>query len=572
MSNDLVQDKINEDGELLNWFQEHLTDNGLEYTEKGYGVLLGWAVEMSNKLDGVGGLIPSRVDVFTVGAVAIPLSITVNYASGGDLDKAIAMALVDGVVGYFGGTALAATGFAGLGPIGIAAGGVAIGYAGAQIAGYAWDRYLGPRVDIEIDDIAKEYSFKVTGDGSLSDFLLPRDGLLQTLHIADNVWREYELADAEYWELTHSDTDEPLEIYYEATNGYRFENVSGNLRAIYGSNDEYKNVVTLICQNHARDFQVTTGSTTEQVTNLAALTEADLQTKVQNDQAVFWAAQELSLFVLSSDDISSYGNIDDFSEQYLKDRGKFLYYSMNENDQDIYFEDQHLNRVVWSSTSAPAKYIFGTENDDRTIIGSLGIKDDHLYGMGGNDTLKGGDGADYLEGGEGRDILKGGSGKDTFYIQGEDDDYDIFNGGADEDTIRGSNKRDVIRVHEFEGENTVEIIDGREGENIISGTDMDDIIDLSGTTLKKINRIEGGNLKDHIIGSKNGDDIIYGGSKDQIEDNAIDRLEGGIGNDTYYVGTGDVINDFDGQGTIWFEGQELSSLTWTEMAEDSVFF
>jgi hypothetical protein len=154
MSNDLVQDKINEDGALLDWFQQHLADQGLEYTENGYGVLLGWAVVAANKFDEAPSFIPTKIDLFAVGTAGIPLSIAVNYADEQDLRKAIAMAVVDSVITFYGGAALAA-GFTSLGPVAVAAGGVAIGYAATQLADYAWDRYIGPSADVKVDRDAR---------------------------------------------------------------------------------------------------------------------------------------------------------------------------------------------------------------------------------------------------------------------------------------------------------------------------------------------------------------------------------------------------------------------------------
>ncbi|CCK80811.1 hemolysin-type lysine-binding protein [Desulfobacula toluolica] len=304
-----------------------------------------------------------------------------------------------------------------------------------------------------------------------------------------------------------------------------------------------------------------------------------------SDQAHLFSLRALNPFAIIGANYSIVNengelDIDNYSDKYIEDRSTFLYYlahpdeKLPSGEDTIQFTDKRLgiNTTAWKSGIGVdltiRDYFWGTEVRDE--FGSNGnTGDDHLYGMGGNDTLKGYGGEDYIEGGEGQDTMYGGGDKDTFYIQGEDDDYDIFNGGDhNEDTILGSEGNDTIRVHDFSGENTVEIIDGRGGENVIAGTGMVDTIDMSGTALIDIDRIEGGDGADTIKGCL-ADDTIYGGSKDQIEDNAVDQLEGGAGNDIYYAGTGDVINDLDGRGTVWFEGRELSGLTWTGLSPDS---
>ncbi len=65
---------------------------------------------------------------------------------------------------------------------------------------------------------------------------------------------------------------------------------------------------------------------------------------------------------------------------------------------------------------------------------------------------------------------------------------------------------------------------------------------------------------------------MYGGSLENPEDSARDRLEGGAGNDIYHVGRGDIISDSDGQGTIWHDGRQLSPLILTRLAHSDIYF
>ena len=212
-----------------------------------------------------------------------------------------------------------------------------------------------------------------------------------------------------------------------------------------------------------------------------------------------FAMHHLAPFVSKNQNEAEYSAIDpaQHSDNYKKDRARFLYYSINpgglvfDQKEKILFEDLALvenengyneydHAVANNHPAIPAyslrKYTFGTNHAD-TIDGEP--HDDHLYGMDGNDTIEGYHGNDYIEDGKGQDV------------------------------IQGSTENDTIRVHNFTDEDTVEIIDGGAGENIIPGTDMSDIIDLSGTTLTSIKEIRGGKGVGAIIGSA-GDDKIYG--------------------------------------------------------------
>ncbi|MDP3480087.1 MAG: calcium-binding protein, partial [Desulfoprunum sp.] len=572
MSNDLVQDKINEDGALLNWFQDQLGNIGLTYTDKGYGVMLGWAVEMADKINNWGGVMPSHIGLLGLG-VGGAISIPVNLAQGNDLTKAIAMALVEGVAGYFGGAALAAAAI-GSSSLAIAAGGVAIGYVVTEMATYAWDRYIGPSADIRVNDRTLEYAFKVTDSegNSLSNFLRPREGLLVQLGIADNVWEKFDLPNAATWSLVSADSDEPLKIEYQNSSGFSFTGAAGSLRDIYEASEEYKDVVTFICQGHGRDFDVTTTGGSDHVINYFGWSREQIESAaLAGSKREILAMEYLFPFLLEGEDDYSDVNPADYSEQYLKDRAAFLYYMTHEDEpshtgSNIFFNDADLHQTARAGGQTNADlYLWGNG------AGPGGAGNDHLYGDARQDTLIGNGGEDYLEGGKGQDTLNGGSGSDTFGIIGEDTAYDTFTGGEGTDTILGSTGDDTIRLHDFQGENTVEIIDGGGGSDIIAGTDGADTIDLSATTLTGIARIEGGTGADIIKGG-NAADILYGGSLDNPEDSSQDRLEGGAGVDEYHVGMGDIIEDSDNQGTIWFNGQQLSNMVFKQQNENGDYY
>jgi Ca2+-binding RTX toxin-like protein len=202
-------------------------------------------------------------------------------------------------------------------------------------------------------------------------------------------------------------------------------------------------------------------------------------------------------------------NLDQFTEQYLEDRALFLntlntFYltdtSVNGEDL-IEFNDEASDQLVMINAAddhVSQRYYFGDgEADDYTG----GTDDDHLYGGGGNDTLNGQSGNDYLEGNTGIDSLVGGAGDDALY---GDAGNDTLEGGADRDLLVGGVGRDTLR--------------GGAGIDILYG-----------------------------------DNRYYDADSDQyvlVNDREIDRSEGGQGDDLYFAGSGDVINDADGLGMV----------------------
>ncbi|AGF79751.1 Ca2+-binding protein, RTX toxin [Desulfocapsa sulfexigens DSM 10523] len=316
------------------------------------------------------------------------------------------------------------------------------------------------------------------------------------------------------------------------------------------------------------------------VTSLHEHSAEALRSAAENDNAFLFALNALAGFAISGNQ-PGYVNLvaAEYSTQYLEDRSLFLYQTMHEDalsptGDDIQFCDTTLGIDAYAGNGVPdftdRHYIFGNLEGE-LIEGNS--KEDHLYGMDGNDTLTGNGGNDILEGGSGSDTMNGGADNDTFIIHGTDEDpeaFDTFNGGTgDEDKILGGNLDDTIRVNALSlADNSIERIDGGAGENILAGTSGDNTIDLTGITVTHINRIEGGGGADTITGSS-GDDILYGGTLTNQEDNVRDTLSGGIGNDTYHIGVGDIVDDADNQGTIWYGANQITDLTFNQVQENS---
>ena len=184
----------------------------------------------------------------------------------------------------------------------------------------------------------------------------------------------------------------------------------------------------------------------------------------------------------------------------------------------------------------PGEQIVGTSAYD-TLVGTAG--NDTIEGLAGNDTVFAGDGNDAIVGGAGRDNLYGEGGDDVFLVDGTDRAYDIFNGGEGIDTILGGAGDDTVRLRRFDASNSVELIDGGAGLNVIAGTRGYDMIDLSATTVTKIERIDAGAGNDTVTGTDNAD-VITGGA-------GRDVLNGGGGDDTFMVdGTNRAYDIFNG--------------------------
>ncbi|WP_163850046.1 Hint domain-containing protein [Pseudooceanicola aestuarii] len=252
-------------------------------------------------------------------------------------------------------------------------------------------------------------------------------------------------------------------------------------------------------------------------------------------------------------------------------------------------------------TGDDADTIYGGDGDDH-IDG--GLDADEIYGGAGNDTIDGSLstdipglpgagtlGSDYIEGGsgddsivagidafsdyvgddpkfplfgfdsdpntmDGMDTVLGGEGNDTI-ITG--DDADTIYGGSGEDSINAGIDDDYV-----EGGKGADVIIGSHGSDEIHGNSGDDVIDASNDTFDYSNApdIDGdkpvgdpvqdndldtvyGGAGNDLIRTGDDDDMLYGGSGD-------DTLEGGIDEDTLYGGEGtDSIYGGGGQDRIF---------------------
>ncbi|QRM27455.1 hypothetical protein [Microvirga sp. VF16] len=132
---------------------------------------------------------------------------------------------------------------------------------------------------------------------------------------------------------------------------------------------------------------------------------------------------------------------------------------------------------------------------------------DSLWGEGGDDRLVGGDGSDWMEGGAGADTMVGGNGGDTYWIRDASDVVveEVENTGTD---------RAVIFTDYFKLEDAVGL----------------EILEVHGSVTSSV----------HLIGNKYDNELI--GSYTHV-----DKLEGGEGNDRYFITEGDVVIDTGGE-------------------------
>ena len=153
---------------------------------------------------------------------------------------------------------------------------------------------------------------------------------------------------------------------------------------------------------------------------------------------------------------------------------------------------------------------------------------ENLTGSAFDDTLTGAAGVNYLIGGAGDDVINGRGGNDWLY------------GGDGIDTVSYADATAGVAVHLYartaqDGEGGADVITGF--ENVTGSAFNDLLVGDQGD-----NELRGGAGRDVLLG-REGADALYGGV------GAANQLQGGLGNDTYYVdAVGDTIIELAGEG------------------------
>lgn len=181
-------------------------------------------------------------------------------------------------------------------------------------------------------------------------------------------------------------------------------------------------------------------------------------------------------------------------------------------------------------------YLYGGSGEDE-LNGGDGR--DFLYGQSGEDELNGGDGNDYLNAGDGIDILNGDDGNDSLYAGNQDD---TLYGGNGDDLLQGENGNDTLY-----GDAGADVLSGNNGnDRLYGGLDND--------------KLYGNDGNDRLFGDS-GDDNLYGGA-------GGDFLFGDFGNDSLFGQAGnDVLNGWQGDNKL-YGGAGNDTLMGTDGGDD----
>ena len=257
------------------------------------------------------------------------------------------------------------------------------------------------------------------------------------------------------------------------------------------------------------------------------------------------------------------GSVDIVKGSYVDGRYSIHFGANDELLGKLYFEDLPINNARLSG----------------------GSTEDWLLGLAGNDNLNGGAGNDILDGGAGDDtyVFSSGDGDDIIYgdesgqealyfkdASGREDfafarqagsgrSNDVLitiatNANSDSVTIRGASFQNGVYSVHYGASNQLlgklylgDVV----GDTLTGGSDKDWLVGLAG--------------EDRIIGNA-GNDILYGGAGD-------DNLMGGVGDDKYRVDAADgtdVINDLEGENSIYFHSTAMASFAGITSSDFSV--
>jgi Ca2+-binding RTX toxin-like protein len=199
-----------------------------------------------------------------------------------------------------------------------------------------------------------------------------------------------------------------------------------------------------------------------------------------------------------------------------------------------------------------------------------------LVGTAGADQLFGEEGDDFHDGLAGADLMVGGTGNDTYIVDGADDVV-VEHAGEGNDTVVSSvsfalgDHAESLRLTGSAaiagtGNALDNVIIGNAAANTLAGGAGNDTIDAGAGS----DSVDGGDGDDSLDGG-DGDDVLIGGAGNDIlvagfgrdtllggagNDTLIgkggDVLDGGTGFDAYQVADGDVVQDGDGSGTVFF--------------------
>ncbi|MCG7904954.1 MAG: hypothetical protein JAY95_00325, partial [Candidatus Thiodiazotropha taylori] len=295
-----------------------------------------------------------------------------------------------------------------------------------------------------------------------------------------------------------------------------------------------------------------------EVESLASLSRDQITAQANDDISYRYALMQLNPFAISGrdslyDEHNRNGELELYdailesgvlTDQYISDRAYYLTELLDRNIHDLQnltisgagalFWDADEGQFVSASDPEVVvrqdwdileHYRFGGDGDEREGQLTGGSRADQIYGGGGEDILMGNEGNDYLEGNDGVDTLDGGDGDDELH-GGAGDDHRIHNsglfGGEGDDALYGESGHDTL-----DGGSGRDLLIGGSGQDTLEGRQGIDV--LSGD-----------------VGWIDSDRGIV----EILDDREVDILRGGEGDDLYFAGVGDIINDSDGRGNV----------------------
>ncbi len=214
--------------------------------------------------------------------------------------------------------------------------------------------------------------------------------------------------------------------------------------------------------------------------------------------------------------------------------------------------------------------ITGTAGSD-VFIGTSG--DDRLAGSGGDDVVGGLAGNDVLDGGTGADQLSGGEGDDTYMV---DEIGDVVTELASEgtDTVQSSitysldtNAEHLALIGSAAingtGNDLANVLTGNSAGNTLTGGAGDDTykIDAGDTVVEQADEgVDTVQTHQSYTLDANVENLTLTGTSSVngtgntldnvlIGNNGVNTLAGGLGNDTYVVGSGDTVVESAGEGS-----------------------
>ena len=288
-----------------------------------------------------------------------------------------------------------------------------------------------------------------------------------------------------------------------------------------------------------------------------------------------------TIYSLSNDDKVSFNDIVKEEDFVFSKEGNDLVVTAKYGDDKTssatlkdYFkqkDDVILKEIDYSAGSATVSEQVIKVYGDGKLVGSKYEND--IKGGEMNDTITGGVGVDTISGGKGNDKITGGAGEntvnfekgdgnDTVYLtngekltinyydadmSGSYSDFDIYEKGNDVVISRGE---DTITIKNLTFKNLAEKVDfnafssGNDGWETAFTADLLEYI----YTVDNVNKFNGTELNETIIGTDKNDTLKTGGGENTVH--------GELGNDKIYgYGTLDILNGGDGNDTVYANGK-----------------